>query len=223
MSKAIEIAKWFINNNDGFSNSFEGNMKLNKLLYFSQLISLVKNDKPLFNDDLYAFKNGVVIESVRKEYYCNYSQLKKDAKLFKESFTEEEKEILKIGSEIFGNVDADELSQLTHEHACWNDYYNKSKNDNWYMKEESKIPVEDILTNYQEDLELIKSILSAYYENKNYDSETEKFIEINNVKYFFNPNEIDLNDNIMDVLAKFPADENAYSLYMDDKQGLVIY
>lgn len=225
MNKAINFAKWFIKNSKGFSNSFEGNMKLNKLLYFSQLISLVKNNEPLFNDDLYAFKNGVVVESVRREYYYNYTQLKKDAELFEESFTKEEKEILEIGNDIFGHVDAKELSKLTHEHSCWNDYYNKSKNDNWYIKEESKIPVEDIVMNYQEDLNLVKEILFAYYENKNSSNtnEIEKFIEINNVKYFYNPNEIKLDNNLRDVLANFPAEDNAYSLYIDDNQGLVIY
>ena len=71
MCKAIEVASWFINNDYIPSNTKSGNLKLNKLLYFAQLISLVKRQKPLFKDELYAFENGVVVEDVRKEYYEN--------------------------------------------------------------------------------------------------------------------------------------------------------
>ena len=51
MCKAIEVASWFINNEYTPSNTKSGNLKLNKLLYFAQLISLVKRGKPLFKEE----------------------------------------------------------------------------------------------------------------------------------------------------------------------------
>lgn len=223
MNKAIEVAKWFMNKNEDISDSLTGNMKLNKLLYFSQLISLVKNKKPLFQDDLYAFKNGVVVENVRQEYKANYTQLKRESRNYKNNFNCKDEDVIKITNDIFGSVDAEELSRLTHEHSCWKDYFSKSKDEDvqgYYHTDESIISINRILNNYKCDLDLIENILSAYEEDDDY---SEDFIEVNNVKYYYNPNEISLDKETMNILKNFPANENAYSLCIDETQGLIIY
>ena len=71
------IAKWFINQNlDNPSNSRDGNMKLQKLLFFSQLIYMCQNKgKTMYNDEFNAFEHGMVLESVRLEYQNSFSTL----------------------------------------------------------------------------------------------------------------------------------------------------
>ena len=44
-----DYTNWFLENNlDNPRNTYKGNMKLQKLLFFAQLISLAKNNKLLF-------------------------------------------------------------------------------------------------------------------------------------------------------------------------------
>ena len=55
----FDYAKWFLENDlDTPRNTFKGNMKLQKLLFFAQLISLAKNNKLLFDEEFCAFENG---------------------------------------------------------------------------------------------------------------------------------------------------------------------
>lgn len=50
----------------------------------------------------------------------------------------------------------------------------------------------------------------------------EKMIEVNGVKFYYNPKELNI-DSYMEELRKFPADEEVYSVYIDETQGLIIY
>lgn len=221
MCKAMDIAKWFIKNGYEAPNSFDGNMKLNKLLYFAQLISLVKRDKALFKDELYAFEHGMVVENIRKEYCNNYNDFIDESVKFDENFLDDEKNILVITKDIFGEINAEELSELTHQHDCWNDYYNKSKINNWHSKTDSIVKIETIINDYQGDLDLIRNILSAYEENT-IDNE-EKYIEVDKAKFYYNPIELKITDDILEKVKNFPIDDLAYSMYLDESQGLVIY
>ena len=62
MLKAIDAAKWFVNQNcDMPRNTFDGNMKLQKMLFFAQLIHLARTGELLFEDPILAFKQGSVV------------------------------------------------------------------------------------------------------------------------------------------------------------------
>lgn len=224
MCKAIEVASWFINNEYTPSNTKSGNLKLNKLLYFAQLISLVKRGKPLFKEELYAFENGVVVEDVRKEYYTNYSEFIRKAKNDNTVFENDELDILKFTKEIFMNISSEELSDLTHEHMSWKDNYEKSKTIKcgkiWYEKEDAKIDINDYFTKYKCDLDLVESIINARQHSQN--DSIEDVIEVNGVKFYYNPSELNANDYI-ETLKLFSPEDTAYTLYMDEKQGLVIF
>lgn len=136
--------------------------------------------------------------------------------------TEDEEKILNLTKDIFINTSATELSLLTHEHKCWKDYYKKSQSEtyNYYYKDQSIIPVEKIVDDYQEDLDLVRNILSAYEENDEIDEDS---ISLNGITFYYNPKEIKMNDLIKEKLLKFPGNYVAYTLYIDEKQGLVIY
>ncbi len=80
MYSAEIIAKYFLfkdknkvlfNNNVVENNnrkSYEGNIRLNKYLFFSQVVYLAKYGKKLFNDDFIAYENGPVIKSIVNSY-----------------------------------------------------------------------------------------------------------------------------------------------------------
>jgi uncharacterized phage-associated protein len=63
MATALEVAKYII-------NAFPvDNLKLQKLLYYSQAVYLVKNNKqPLFADDIEAWDYGPVVPAVYRAY-----------------------------------------------------------------------------------------------------------------------------------------------------------
>ena len=52
MMKAIDVAHYIIN------NSSVNNLRLNKLMYYCQHESLKKHNKPLFDDEMLAYKYG---------------------------------------------------------------------------------------------------------------------------------------------------------------------
>lgn len=188
------------------------------------MISLVKQGKPLFDEEIYAFENGIVVEDIRCEYQNNYYGFMDKAKSKRREFTNEEDDILKITKLLFEDASAVELSDLTHEHKCWKDYFIKStqsenKNGYKYNKDNSIIPIKTILNDYQEDLNLVRKMIYALEDN----TIEEDIIEVNNIKFFYDPKEICIDEAVLTKLRNFPGRDAAYTLYLDDSQGLVIY
>lgn len=78
---ALDIAKWFLlkDNAEAKENEFEEevyeritNLKLQKLLYYAQGISLAMYNTPLFVEDIEAWQHGPVV----REVYNRYSTFK---------------------------------------------------------------------------------------------------------------------------------------------------
>lgn len=156
-NKVFDVAKWFIENDlDNPRNTIKGNMKLQKLLFFSQLISLAKNNKLLFNDNFCAFENGMVMEKVRLKYKNDLNTL---LNYQRNDFSDEELQILELTKNIYGNESADTLSNMTHEFDYWKKYLNNSNNIfNYKNKNKSIVPNKEL----EKELEGIKDVLYAY-------------------------------------------------------------
>lgn len=155
----IDIAKWFMREISP-ENSIEGNTKLQKLLFFSQLIYMAKNNNQTMYDDKFcAFECGMVLEKVRLEYKENYRKLKRDS-LKEINLPKDIEQALVITKEIFGDCSAEELSELTHEFDVWNKYLKKSKNPlkKWYNKKVSEIPYNEL----EKEIYRINKVLNAY-------------------------------------------------------------
>lgn len=162
MSKVdcLDVAKWFIKQNS-LDNSLDGNMKLQKLLFFAQLIYMAKNDgKTMFDNKFYAFEHGMVLEDIRLEYKKNYFDLYNQANMENITLPEDVEEAVILTKNIFGDSSAQELSELTHAFDAWNKYFNASKNynNNWYAKRKSEIPYEEL----EKEIYRINKVLSAY-------------------------------------------------------------
>lgn len=220
MVDVLDCAKYFMKNATGLNNSFDGSMKLQKLLVFSNLVNMALNNKPLFKDRLYAFENGCVVDSVRLKYKNDYLGLKKESESFKPNFSECELEALDITLNIFDKLSAKELSDLNHEFDFWKDSYVDGEN---YC-----IVSND---NIKKELPIIKNIIDSY-RNRDKNKKTEV---INGITFYYDPNNLNIDANfivdgesysIMDELYDFTLnelDENCYSIYLDEFGELVIF
>lgn len=155
MKNAITYAKWFIDQGlDNPKNSYKGSMKLQKLLFFAQMLSIAKNNKLLFEDEFSAFEHGMCINGIRKAYINNSIP-----KIDNESFSDEELEILQMTKEIYGMEDADELSKMSHEFNFYKKHFvdSKKENGNWNV-EKQLVKNEELFT----DIDNMKNVLYAY-------------------------------------------------------------
>lgn len=217
-TSAREVALWLIKNNmDCRDCSFNGNMKLQKLLYFSQVVHLAKYGNPLFNDDMYAFEKGTVVENVRREYRNQFEKILLDSIKSDIIFSQPIKYTLEVVSDIFGNLSAQALSDVNHAQKSWEDAYYNSYTGSFHYKERSKISLDSIISN---DIKKVKEMLSAYETSKKQKSEV---VVINNIKFYYNPDEIDITDEITDFLENFEGEDSVYSLTCDDECGIVVY
>lgn len=65
---ARDIARWFIAWSDGFDEAGLSNLKLQKLLYYSQGHALAKWGRPLFTQQIEAWAHGPVVADVYHQY-----------------------------------------------------------------------------------------------------------------------------------------------------------
>ena len=125
MYEAKEIAKYFLskdpnrklfNNNIVIKNDrkfYEGNARLNKYLFLSQVVYLAKYEKKLFNDNFVAYDNGPVIKDIIDSYGILIET--KDGVELKQT----EKEFLDKIYIALENATYDELIEITHEDPEW--------------------------------------------------------------------------------------------------------
>ncbi len=125
MISAEEVAKYFLskdpnrklfNNNIVIKNNrkfYEGNVRLNKYLFLTQVLYLARYEKKLIIDDFVAYDNGPVIQNIIKDYPLMVSRneticFNNNIKLFLDK--------------VYGaleNATYDELIEITHEDPEW--------------------------------------------------------------------------------------------------------
>ena len=156
-NSVFDYAKWFLDNNlDTPRNTFKGNMKLQKLLFFAQLISLAKNNKYLFKEEFCAFENGMVMENVRLEYKNNLANL---LKYERKDISNEDLDVLELTKNIYGGESADTLSNMTHQFEYWKKYLSLSSDEKDYKnKRKSIVPNKEL----KAELDNIRDVLDAY-------------------------------------------------------------
>ena len=128
------IAKYFLskdpnrklfNNNVVVKNnrkSYEGNIRLNKYLFLSQVVYLAKYETKLISDNFVAYENGPVVQNIVSDYplissRCENVELDESIKIFLDKIYY-----------ALENATYDELVEITHEDPEWlrlsNDTYN---------------------------------------------------------------------------------------------------
>lgn len=217
MRDVYDFAKFFIKNDaDSMPNTYDGNMKLQKLLVFADLANIAEYGEPLFKDQVLAFKNGCVVEKVRLRYKNDYFTLKHDSEVYQPDFTEREYEILNLTMKIFGDASAAELSEINHTFDFWKlAFDNGTSSTGYHDKEQSVV---DMMSQV-EDVDRMREIISAYKEVANEATSCEV---INGVTFYYEG--FVLTDDMIDQLEGFSlsAEDDAYSIYLDNGR-LVIY
>lgn len=89
-------------------------MKMHKMMYFSQRESLMISSNPLFYDDFEAWKFGPVLVSVRSEYLTGHMFTGKY-----DDLTNAEQELVVSVFERYDEYDAWQLSTLSHAEHSW--------------------------------------------------------------------------------------------------------
>lgn len=217
MRDVYDFAKFFIKNGaDSRPNTYDGNMKLQKLLVLADLASIAEYGEPLFNDQVLAFKNGCVVEKVRLRYKNDYVAFRRDSEAYQPDFSEREYEVLKLVMEIFGCASAKELSDINHTFNFWKLAFDNGTSSTGYHNKE--MSVVDMMSQ-DSDVERMREIISAYRETVNDVTASEI---INGVTFYYDG--FALTDDMIDQLECFSlsAEDDTYSVYLDNGR-LVIY
>lgn len=148
MYSALDIAYWFLfknfqekMENETDEESYEGisNMKLQKLLYFSQGAFLALHNKKLFKDKIKAWAHGPVIPNVYHEFRkfkkdvieLEQSQKDKYMKIITEIETDEDVScVLEEVYDSFNQYTAWQLRNFSHDpKGAWYKYYVPGKSE----------------------------------------------------------------------------------------------
>lgn len=122
MCKAIDVAEYIIN----YPNIYVDNLKLQKLVFYSQAISLVINKKPLFKDSIQAWDYGPVIPQLYKRYKKIDQQIPVTNKNY--SLSPDEITAIDLAIGHYGNMTGSQLITLTHSEKPWQIAYAKGRN-----------------------------------------------------------------------------------------------
>lgn len=218
MASAMDVAKFFMREQqDPWRGTYDGNMKLQKLLFFADLISLAENGERLFPEPIRAFKNGCVVESVRLRYRNDFDGFYADSMAFNPDFTQAEYDALKLTSAIFGHLSARDLSDVNHTFSFWREAYERSQRPGGYKDKDLAIVQEDQM---RAELDKVRTIVDAHKSNR----VENPFREIINGKVFFYSADFEMTDSIIDQLDDFSryAEEDAYSVYIEDDNLVVV-
>lgn len=217
MRDVYDFAKFFIKNGaDSMPNTYDGNMKLQKLLVLADLASIAEFGEPLFEDQVLAFKNGCVVEKIRLRYKNDYIGFKRDSDVYQPDFSEKEYEILKLITDIFGNATARELSEINHTFNFWKVAFQNGTDDTGYHNK--NLSVVNMMSQ-TEDINRMREIISAYKEAASDVTASEM---INGVTFYYDG--LVLTDEMIEQLENFSlsAGDDTYSVYLDNGR-LVIY
>lgn len=94
-------------------NFYEGNARLNKYLFLSQVVYLAKYNKKLIKDDFCAYENGPVVLEIMK----SFPVLKSDETF--EKINDKDKQFLDKIYYSLENATYEELIEITHEDPEW--------------------------------------------------------------------------------------------------------
>lgn len=131
MHRSIDVANFFIDLTCSKEEGYITNLKVNKLLYFAQAWSYVRNNRPLFDENIEAWQYGPVVPSVYStfKHYGRNNIAEVSEKLALDSFSEDELQLLIDIQREYGKYTASTLVDLTHEKGSpWEQIYNGDHN-----------------------------------------------------------------------------------------------
>ncbi len=117
---AIDIAKTLLTLSNPEYGDIISNLKLQKLLYYSQGLHIALSGEALFNDNIVAWQYGPVVENVYREFKVYGSGAIPVPENFDNSYlSKNQLEILKDVYDVFGQFSALKLMEMTHSEMPW--------------------------------------------------------------------------------------------------------
>lgn len=163
------IAKWFVENTmTSGENSYDGNLTLNKLIYFADMMNYTINHEKLVDEQPIGYTNGPVYQSIYIDHkYGSLSSIKSDnGKISSETLN-----LLKIIKFAFGTYSSQYLTDLTHEQSPWKNRKEDCEKSDYNprlnfedLTEIEKARVRDIYDIYRQ-IDLDKYIVSRIGDN----------------------------------------------------------
>ena len=124
MYNPLDIAAYIIQLSNEIGEPLT-NMKLQKLLYYAFSWYAVEKNKPLFDENIMAWKYGPVVVSVYKAYEkFGADIIKKASDGDPNALDDFTKSLVDDVFSVYGNKTAIELANLTHSEAPWRDTFN---------------------------------------------------------------------------------------------------
>jgi uncharacterized phage-associated protein len=136
MEKILNVAEYIFKEYQRVTGEYIDEMKLQKLLYFSQRESLAILNKPMFSERFEGWKYGPVSREVR-----TYFTQEDGIQTYTEDIKSENKYIVNNVILEYGSLASWKLSEMTHKEISWlNSRKGLSENENG----NKKIELEDI-------------------------------------------------------------------------------
>lgn len=208
---AINVAKWFLQNNDTLCVSTrESNLKLQKLVYYAQCMHLAVFETPLYTEKIQAWENGPVVREVYDQY--RYQEL--GCKAMRDESVKInglQEDVLRVVNILYGSKTADELVNLTHNEGPW-----KEKEELVRYRINPEIEVNRIKEYYA----CLKDVFEAF---SDYSVVEHQYKSGSNTFTFQEGTELSQDDKL--TLDEFSYDLVGKNLFVskDNNGGLVIY
>ncbi len=117
--KAIDIAKTLTTFVNAEYGDFLSNLKIQKLLYYAQGLSLVLHHKPLFEEKIIAWQYGPVVEEVYHELKTFSNGPITIENHNNDFLSDDELDLLREVYDVFGQFSATKLVEMTHSENPW--------------------------------------------------------------------------------------------------------
>lgn len=114
MEPVIKIASYIVSRYQADFGKLIDEMKLHKLLYFTQRESIIQKNEPMFSEEFLAWRYGPVMVSIRNYYATNRLNV-----LPSEKFMNDNKLIFDFIFENYAIKDSWSLSRLSHGEISW--------------------------------------------------------------------------------------------------------
>lgn len=199
MRDVYDYVTYFIKNGaESLPNTYDGNVKLQSLLVFANMISIAEYGELLF-DDVVTLKDGFVVEKLKLRY---------ESDEFEPDFSDTEYHLLNKVISIFGGTSAKELSEINHT-------FNFSEETSCFGKSNNIVNI----MLHEENIDRMKEIIHAYQESSNDVMDREI---INGISFYYDG--FQLTNDMIEQLKSFllDTDDDSYTVYLDDG-SLVIY
>lgn len=213
MVNVMEVSKWFLANNSQVASATRlGNVKLQKLLYYSKAMYYAVYDQKLFSNRFEAWENGPVVAEAYREY--RYSGL---PEMFKKtdcpSLDMDVEKVLKVVNYVYGSQTSNSLIDLTHEEEPWKELETQVE-----LRLNPIISDEKIKTYYSSMKDIYELIDEEEIDNT-------VFENINGNIFSYDKRETTIEQEEYPMLMAYGehSKDNSYAIYRDQNNELVVY